>query len=72
MEWSDLVGAALRELGADEKMVPGAMLRQRMEVMGARSGLMSEGTLRTLQIHLPSWWPESRASRSNAGRAATS
>lgn len=38
MEWSDLVGAALRELGADEKMVPGAMLRQRMEVMGARSG----------------------------------
>lgn len=38
MEWSDLVGAALRELDADEKMVPGAMLRQRMEVMGAKCG----------------------------------
>lgn len=38
MEWSDLVAASLRELGADEKMVPGALLRQRMEIIGAKEG----------------------------------
>lgn len=38
MEWSDLVGASLRELGAHEKMVPGALLRQRMEIIGAKEG----------------------------------
>lgn len=38
-DWADLVVASLRELGADHEMVPGAMLRQRMEVIGAKSGL---------------------------------
>ena len=35
MEWSDLTVTSLRDLGADREMVPGAMLRQHMELVGA-------------------------------------
>ena len=38
MEWSDLTVRTLRELGADREMVSGAMLRQRMELIGAGIG----------------------------------
>ena len=39
MEWAELTITSLRELGADREMVPGAMLRQRMEAIGSQSGL---------------------------------
>ena len=38
IEWAELVVAALRELDAGREMVPGAKLRQRMEVLGAKAG----------------------------------